>query len=1165
MLLSAVQMLIAPLRRSIFRTETIDATKDGQYILAYQRHFVAFRILDGFAEINFTHRSHIWQPCCLSTFSSQPVQRLSDKGLWIVNPALLDGIFQICSSLQPPATLEADLSGGSCNPISPTAFELADAAANGESLSLVQLTPSDVQVRISLFECACCDFRSLLCLCPGLWCLLPSPFSSLERDCEWRTAMSKARATLSKIASFLSHQLPIVGTDALARVDKRLRVYIHYLRKHIANILKDPESVHQVLNPCDTNIAKRPWEFNLLTMRRRWSSLACVEVDQGMGDDLNGADVLGGSIFGSEVRIFSAVTGEQILTCHIPAGWEDDCSFVDVVRTTASEFWGTPLFAIAVLDQQGLLPDEATWQDLGHPSKVQVVKKPTTLEHTEEIFEAVASCDVERAKDLLKKGQDPNCVLVESILTKATQHRSVALVNLLLKGGANVNFVPPHSLGPLHAAVIEDADGCASLLLRKQANPNLLENRRARNSPLHYAVLYNDVGFVSQLLQHGANPLLQNAYYHSGFTLASDGLVTTMCIEAIEGDVAPSLILQRHVSALVECGCPPGLWATAKALQEQRARFRDVLGGASHEKKARTSLVSPDHNRRIALNLRALRLEGRLVAPTTSQSRCPNFFCLRDFNLHTLLPLTLQEGFLQRSIMPQKSAAWPCNSPEVLDHLQLLHPHPRDQWLTFQADVHVYFWNGRKVSLSATGLIHKFSHVFDPNSTIEQMRRGSNWPRARYLKSYVPISLWLGLQELGYTEHLMAMLSARPRPEVDICHLLRRLIQEHPADAKKFLELAKSDAQIKQQWALAADVGSSQGTWMHASFECLLNGGYVSTHDQEIDLFLSFLRQVEPLGAKVYRTEWTIYASKEDLAGSIDLVLQLPDQRLILVDWKRTQQIWTKANGFGKSMRGCLAALPDATLSHYRLQLNIYRYILEAYYGKQVAKMLVVGCHPDNGTLPFVEAVPHLSEETKALMKRLPFKEVDCSGGTSQPVSIASASPPWLQFLRRSCRATLQQQKYALHVAKVNMCTSPRSCTISPSRNMPLKISSFLQEPAHTSKRTSLEPCYISVNLVDETCEYVSAVSRDDVVGGGMDDSQMTPEREDQDTFADDLEREMADVDEDGAEVPAAATSCVAIIHTVVSVALLQTFLHVLVLDLGSMFIVQAPVYKKFT
>ena len=45
---------------------------------------------------------------------------------------------------------------------------------------------------------------------------------------------------------------------------------------------------------------------------------------------------------------------------------------------------------------------------------------------------------------------------------------------------------------------------------------------------------------------------------------------------------------------------------------------------------------------------------------------------------------------------------------------------------------------------------------------------------------------------------------------------------------------------------------------MQASFECLLNGGYVSTNDEEVALCLCFLRQVEPFGAKVYGTEWTI-------------------------------------------------------------------------------------------------------------------------------------------------------------------------------------------------------------------------------------------------------------------------------------------------------------------
>ena len=55
-----------------------------------------------------------------------------------------------------------------------------------------------------------------------------------------------------------------------------------------------------------------------------------------------------------------------------------------------------------------------------------------------------------------------------------------------------------------------------------------------------------------------------------------------------------------------------------------------------------------------------------------------------------------------------------------------------------------------------------------------------------------------------------------------------------------------------------------------------------------------------------------------------------------------------------------------------------------------MAMMLVVGCHPDTGTSQFVEAVPHLFEEAKALMKMLPFKEVGCGGGTSQPVSICA-------------------------------------------------------------------------------------------------------------------------------------------------------------------------------
>ena len=66
----------------------------------------------------FAKKSHFYAPGrtsgILAAASYRLCKRLNNQGLWIVHPALLDGIFQICSSLQSStSTLKADLSGGS--------------------------------------------------------------------------------------------------------------------------------------------------------------------------------------------------------------------------------------------------------------------------------------------------------------------------------------------------------------------------------------------------------------------------------------------------------------------------------------------------------------------------------------------------------------------------------------------------------------------------------------------------------------------------------------------------------------------------------------------------------------------------------------------------------------------------------------------------------------------------------------------------------------------------------------------------------------------------------------------------------------------------------------------------------------------------------------------
>ena len=74
----------------------IDEQSDGQYVLAYNHHFVAFRLLDGLAEVNFTHKSHMWEQCMLAdNVTSKPIQFCSKTFQYIVNVPMMDGIFKI--------------------------------------------------------------------------------------------------------------------------------------------------------------------------------------------------------------------------------------------------------------------------------------------------------------------------------------------------------------------------------------------------------------------------------------------------------------------------------------------------------------------------------------------------------------------------------------------------------------------------------------------------------------------------------------------------------------------------------------------------------------------------------------------------------------------------------------------------------------------------------------------------------------------------------------------------------------------------------------------------------------------------------------------------------------------------------------------------------------
>lgn len=174
--------------------------------------------------------------------------------------------------------------------------------------------------------------------------------------------------------------------------------------------------------------------------------------------------------------------------------------------------------------------------------------------------------------------------------------------------------------------------------------------------------------------------------------------------------------------------------------------------------------------------------------------------------------------------------------------------------------------------------------------------------------------------------------------------------------------------QIKAQWKQNAESVSGAGTQLHFNIECFMNQdlpkGY--THkdllenyeaqlaagspppntSEEWDFFLQYIRASPHF--KPYHTEWTIYDEDLKIAGSIDMVYENPDGTLSIFDWKRAKEI-TKANGFNKyAITPEIEHLPDTNYWHYSLQLNTYKAILEAKYGKTITDLYLVRLHPNN-------------------------------------------------------------------------------------------------------------------------------------------------------------------------------------------------------------------------
>lgn len=258
--------------------------------------------------------------------------------------------------------------------------------------------------------------------------------------------------------------------------------------------------------------------------------------------------------------------------------------------------------------------------------------------------------------------------------------------------------------------------------------------------------------------------------------------------------------------------------------------------------------------------------------------------------------------------------------PEVTGTvLQARHAHPRDARIQFKDEGHVYTVDGVPGQYtSVTTLVHQFFPHFDADAVIPK-------------------------------------IIANPR--------------------SAYFGMTKDD--VQKQWDHATHLGSC----LHAQIECFFDEWAmhgvvpcVVAPSVEFGFFLEFFRDRVVDRLRPYRSEWYVFHEEHRVCGSIDMLFADPEDldRLYIVDWKRSKEI-RKGNRFEKGLK-CLSHLDNCNFSHYSLQLNLYKYILESKYGKTVEGMMLVVLHPNNQHYQAID-VPDMQADVVRMLATKDVKE----------------------------------------------------------------------------------------------------------------------------------------------------------------------------------------------
>lgn len=248
--------------------------------------------------------------------------------------------------------------------------------------------------------------------------------------------------------------------------------------------------------------------------------------------------------------------------------------------------------------------------------------------------------------------------------------------------------------------------------------------------------------------------------------------------------------------------------------------------------------------------------------------------------------------------------------------LSALNYHHRDSGIFFDEEAHKYTTENVKDMTSVTTFIKKFFNEFDADKILSKMER------------------------------------------------FGALAKNYPGMTRE---------QVKQSWKDKGSLAAQTGTRLHKYIELFFNGIEDDQDSEailvEIDMFKDWICELDSKYVP-FRTEWIIYDEELKIAGTIDMLFRVDatDARKVAIfDWKCSKEIKFK-NKYEKA-RAPIEHLEDCNYTHYSLQLNLYKYLLEKNYDLQVVEMNLIVIHRNNSKAQIIPVHP-MEREIKLILGR---------------------------------------------------------------------------------------------------------------------------------------------------------------------------------------------------